>query len=365
MELIVAVALTCILSAVLALLVIIADAVLLNYGECAVTVNKDKEIKLRGGGALLAALMDNKIFIPSACGGRGSCGLCKVKVHKGGGEVLPTEEPYLTAEEIGENVRLSCQIKIRSDVDVEVPEELLSVREYVTTVEKLADLNYDTKFLRLKLAEREEIHFKAGQFVQFQVPPYGSSREPVYRAYSIASAPSDKTHIDLIIRLVPSGICTTYVFEVLKEGAKVTINGPYGKFLLSDSAEELAFIAGGSGIAPILSILHDMKEKGIDRKATFYYGVSTPRDLYLYEETKRIEKELPRFAYVPSIARVPPDHNWDGEVGLVTEVLERRVKEGQVKEAYLCGSPGMIDAAIEVLHRKGIGDASIFYDKFA
>jgi len=365
LELIVAVALTCILSAVLALLVLVADAVLLDYGECTLTLNKDKEIKLEGGGSLLAALMDNKIFIPSACGGRGSCGLCKVKIHKGGGEVLPTEEPYLTVDEVKDNIRLSCQIKIRNDLDIEIPEELLSVKEYQTTVEKLTDLNHDTKYVRLRLAEGDEIDFRAGQFIQFQAPPYGSNPDPVYRAYSIASPPGDKTHVDLIIRLVPKGICTTYVFEVLQEGDKVTINGPHGKFCLTGSSEELVFIAGGSGIAPILSILADMREKGIDRKARFFYGVSTLRDLYLFDEAKKFEGELPGFEYIPSIARLAPDEAWDGETGLVTDVLDRHIKEGQVKEAYLCGSPGMIDASAEVLHRKGIKDNSIFYDKFS
>jgi len=362
-ELLVAVSITCILSAVLAALVVLADAALLDYGECAIRVNGEKEIKVKGGGALLAALMDHKIFIPSACGGRGSCGLCKLKVLEGGGQVLPTEEPYLDEEELAGNVRLSCQIKVRNDIVVEVPEELLRVREFVTTVEGLTDLNYDTKHIRLKLNNGDEIRFTAGQYIQFNVPAYGGSREPVYRAYSIASPAKDVTHVDLVVRLVPNGICTTYVFDVLKQGDQVLINGPYGDFHLRDTDAEILFVAGGSGIAPILSMLHEMAEKGIDRKATFFYGAGTLRDLYLVEETKAFEESVPDFTFVPTLAR--PEDGWDGEAGLVTEVLDRHVADGKDKEAYLCGSPGMIDAVVEVLHGKGITDDRIFYDKFA
>ena len=365
MEFFAAIIITCAIAGVLALLVVLADALLLNYGECAIKVNKEKEIKIQGGGSLLSALGDNKIFIPSACGGRGSCGLCKLKVLAGAGELLPTEEPYLSTEERAGNVRLSCQIKVRNDLEIEIPREILAVREYTTTVERITDLNYDTRELRLKLAEGEEIDFKAGQYIQFTAPPYGENPEPVYRAYSISSPPSEKNAIETIVRLVAGGICTTYIFEVLAEGDEVKINGPYGDFFLSDTDAEIIFVAGGSGIAPIKSILHQMAEGKISRKATFFYGVNSLKELYHVETMKQFEKDVPDFTYVPCLARPAPDGRWEGETGLVTEVLDRHITNGQNKEAYLCGSPGMIDASIEVLKKKGFAEDRIFYDKFA
>jgi len=365
MELVFAIVITCAIAGALALLVVVADALLLNYGECLITVNKEKEIKIQGGGSLLSALGDNKIFIPSACGGRGTCGLCKLKILKGAGELLPTEEPHLSTQERGSNVRLSCQIKVRNDLEIEIPPEILAVREYTTTVERITDLNYDTRELRLKLAEGEEINFKAGQYIQFTAPPYGENPEPVYRAYSVSSPPSEKNAVETIVRLVPGGICTTYIFEVLAEGDEVSINGPYGEFFLQDSDAEIIFVAGGSGIAPIKSILHQMAEGKIPRKRTFFYGVNSLKDLYHVETMKQFERDVPDFTYVPSLARPAPEDKWEGETGLVTEVLDRHIKAGRNMEAYLCGSPGMIDVSIEVLKKKGFTEDRIFYDKFA
>ncbi len=336
------------------------------FGECEISINEEEEPrKVQGGSTLLASLKEHEIFIPSACGGRGSCGLCKVKVLDGGGPLLPTETPHLSKDEIENQIRVSCQIKVRSDIVVEIPEEILTLREYRTLVEKIVDLNYDTKLIRLKLVEPAEISFKPGQYVQLETPPYGKTPEPVYRAYSIGSSPSENTAIELIIRLVPNGICTTFVFDVLKEGDSITMNGPYGDFYLRDTDTEIVFIAGGSGIAPIRSILYRMAEEGSPRKSSFFYGANELRDLYLVEEMKAFEKRIPNFAYVPSIARPVPDEDWQGESGLVTEVVGRYVKDGSSIEAYLCGSPGMIDASIKSLKSKGVTDGHIFYDKFA
>jgi len=365
MEFLVAIGVTCVVSAVLAVLVVWADAVLLNYGECTITVNREKDIKVEGGGHLLGALMDNKIFIPSACGGRGTCGLCKLKVLEGAGEILPTEEPFLTEEEINDNVRLSCQVKVRNDLSLEIPEQLLAVREFQATVERITDLNYDTREIRLSLPEGQKIHFKAGQYVHFTAPAYGENPEPVYRAYSISSSPSDTRAVEIIIRLVPGGICTTYMFEILKEGDTVSINGPYGEFYLRDADADIIFIAGGSGIAPIKSILHEMKENQNPRKAMFFYGVNTVKDLYHVETMRRLEKDLPNFTYIPSIAKTVMDDVWQGETGLVTEVIGKYLKGGDRVAGYLCGSPGMIDASVKVLLKMGVAEERIFYDKFA
>jgi Na+-transporting NADH:ubiquinone oxidoreductase subunit F len=353
------------LSCFLAALLIVADALLLNYGECVITINEEEEKKVEGGKSLLNSLMEHEIFIPSACGGRGTCGLCKVKVGEGGGPLLPTEMPHLTEDEVKGNVRLSCQVKVRSDMRIELPEEILSLKQYQTTVQKIVDLNYDTRLIRLKLVDPPEIEFKPGQYIQLETPPYGKTPEPVYRAYSVASSASEKGALDLIIRRVPEGICTTYCFEIMKEGDPATINGPYGDFFLREAQSEIIFIAGGSGIAPIRSILFQMAEQKIERKATFFYGANDLRDLYLVEEMKEFQKKVPDFTYVPCIAQEEPDDVWEGETGLVTQVVDRHVESCKEQEVYLCGSPAMIDAAVKLLAEKGLTEERTFYDKFA
>ena len=207
--------------------------------------------------------------------------------------------------------------------------------------------------------------FRAGKYIQFVVPAYELTPDPVYRAYSISSAPSRRNTIELEIRLVPNGICTTYVFQHLRVGDPVTINGPYGEFYLRDSDRDIIFVAGGSGMAPIKSILLDMAEKGIRRKATYFFGARSARDLFLVEEMRALEKQLPDFQFVPALSAPAPEDRWEGETGLITEVLDRRFQHLDHHEAYLCGSPGMIDASVKVLRSKGLPEELIFYDKFA
>lgn len=352
------------ISIFLAALLTIAERFLLNYGTCKIIINKDKELEVKGGNHLLGSLLQNDIFIPSACGGRGSCGLCKVKVISGGGPLLPTETPYLSREEQENNIRLACQVRIRSDVEIEIPDELFNIREYTTMVERIEELTYDTKAVFLRLPEGEEMNFKAGQYVQIKIPQYGNNPEEVYRAYSIASSPSDKGLIQLIIRKVPHGISTTYVFDHLKEGDRLDLNGPYGDFYLRDSDREMICIAGGSGLAPIKSILHYLAENNIRRKASFFFGCVAKRDLYYVDEMKAFEEKIPDFRFIPALSAPEEGDNWAGETGLITEVVDRHITDGSEMEAYLCGSPGMIDACIEVLRRKGVPEDRIYYDKF-
>ncbi|MBN2552783.1 MAG: 2Fe-2S iron-sulfur cluster binding domain-containing protein [Spirochaetales bacterium] len=355
----------CSLATFLAVLMVIADLTVGNYGEVKITINDEKEMTVEGGKPLLATLMGEKLFIPSACGGRGSCGFCKVKVVSDIGDYVATELPWITEEEKKQNIRLSCQIKAKKDLAIEIPEELFNVKEYRTRVERIRDLTYDIKEVTLKLIEPAEIKFRAGQYIQFQTPEYELSSESVYRAYSCSSVPSRKDIVELEIRLVPNGICTTYVFQYMKEGDEVTINGPYGEFFLRDTDAEIVFIAGGSGMAPIKSMLLDMAEKGIDRKATYFFGARTTRDLFLLDEMRDLEQRLPRFTFVPALSAPGEGENWSGEKGLITEVLDRHLKDGNNLEAYLCGSPGMIDASVMVLAKKGLPEEHIFYDKFA
>ena len=353
------------ISAVFAFLLTLADRTIGDYGEVKLIINNEKEFTVRGGSSLLSTLIDEKIFIPSACGGKGTCGYCKVQVHSGGGPVLPTETPFLTEEELKNNVRLSCQCKVKQEINIEIPEELFNVKEYFAVVEEIEDMTNVIKRLRVRLPEGEEISFKPGQFIQLKAPLYEGNDEEVYRAYSIASSPWDKNHIELFIGYVPGGKCTTYVHQHLKIGDTVQINGPYGDFYFHDDNErELILVAAGTGIAPIISILKHLKEYKINRKARFYFGAKTPEDLFLLDYFKELEETLYDFKFIPTLSRVTEEHNWTGEKGRVNNAIEKYLDGSDNKEAYLCGNPPMIDSMVTALKEKGIPEELIYFDKF-
>lgn len=353
------------LTAALAALLLLAERVLVNYGPCTIDVNDGaRRLQVQGGETLLAALMGEGIFIPSACGGRGTCAYCKLKILEGGGPPAPTEEALLTPAEIADRVRISCQVKVRSDLAVAVPAELFLVRQYRGVVERIRDLTHDIKELRIRLAEPETISFTPGQYVQLEAPPYGDNPDPVLRAYSISSTPGDDRAVELIVRLVPGGICTTWVFTMLAEGDEVVFSGPYGQFRLSETDREMVWIAGGSGMAPFWSIARHMREQGIDRKVTYFFGAVRRDGLFLVDEFRELEREMPSFRFLPALSAPEESDHWDGERGLITEVVARHVDGGDSKEGYLCGSAGMIDAAVKVLEEKGIPEDRIYYDKF-
>lgn len=353
------------LSGILTLLLLVAEFFFANYGECSIDVNNgEKTFKVEGGASLLTSLASQKLFLPSGCGGRGSCGTCKCRVLEGAGPLLPTEVPYLTDQEKKNDVRLSCQVKVRSDIKIEVPEELLSIKEFETVIESITDFTHDIKGLRFKLPEGETIRFKAGQFANLFSKPYDDVKEETSRAYSISSAPSDNQAIELVIRYVPNGMVTTYVFEHLKVGDKVRLIGPFGEFFLRDSEREIVCIAGGSGLAPIRSIILDMIDRGINnRKTTFFFGAVSQRDLYYVEEFKAIEKEHSWFHFVPALSKDDGDHPY--KKGIITEVVANNYGDMKDIEAYLCGSPGMIDACVKTLTGKDMPVERIYYDKFS
>jgi len=352
----------------LALLLVLMDKVINNYGEVEVDINSGKKkLKVKGGAPLLFTLAENKIFVPSACGGRGSCGMCKVKVLSDVGPILPTEEPYLSPDERERGVRLSCQIKVKKDISIELPEWMLSVNKFRAVVERITSLTHDIKELKLKLLEPEEIEFKAGQYVQLIIPPYGKASESVMRAYSISSPPSQNDAIELIIRKVPGGIATTYIFEHMEEGEKIEFVGPVGEFYLRPTNARIIAIAGGSGMAPIKSIIMDMYEKGIEREIYFFFGARSKADLFHLDCYDELQKKYPYLHFVPALSDPKPEDEWDGEVGLVTEVAEKYLKSlpPADQEGYLCGSPGMISACVKLLTRYGVDESRIYYDKFA
>jgi Na+-transporting NADH:ubiquinone oxidoreductase subunit F len=277
---------------------------------------------------------------------------------------MPAEESHLSAKEIGEGMRLSCQVKVQNDLHIEIPEKRLAVKEYTCTCIGIKELTHDVREFRLKLDEPAEIAYEPGQYVQLLCPAYDGNEE-VYRAYSMASDPADGGAIELVIRLAPGGICTTWCFEHLKEGESVRINGPYGDFHLSDTDATAIFVAGGSGIAPVKCFLHHMKNNGDRRKAIFFFGANLVKDLFYLNLMRDFEKSLEHFRFVPVVAVPGPDEEWSGETGLVTEALARNITNASDSEGYLCGSPGMIDASIKILKQLGMPEDRIYYDKFA
>ncbi len=365
-QVLIATALVCLLTTVFAVLLLAAERILVNYGTCKIDINSGgKQFEAEGGRDLLATLRAEGIYLASACGGRGTCGYCKVKITGGGSPLSPTEIPLLTEQEIRDGVRISCQCKVRNDLAIEIPEELLSVKEFRGTVERIRDLTRDIKELRIKLIEPETIEFTPGKYVQLETPAYGDNPEPVFRAYSISSPPSDNRHIELIIRLVPNGICTTWVFTRLNEGDEVKFTGPFGDFRLSETGREMVWIAGGSGMAPFWSMIRHMKEKGISRKCNYFFGAVKEQDMFFIDELRQLESELDWFTFTPALSGNDVGDSWKGERGLITDVVGRHIGDGSEKEGYLCGSPGMIDASIKVLNEHGITEDKIFYDKFA
>ncbi len=353
-----------ILTLLLAILLVFAERRILNYGPCTLDINDGKKsLTVTGGSSLLSSLAENDIFIPSACGGRGSCAYCKVQVLDGGGMVGPVEEPYLTPEDIKANVRLSCQVKVRRDITLAIPDELFLAKRFQGKLVHKRKLTYDMVELRIALNNPESIEFAAGQYIQLESQEY-AGRDAVMRAYSISSIPSDNRHVEVIIRKVPEGICTTWVFDHLQEGQDVYLSGPFGDFKLSDSKAPAVFLAGGSGMAPIWSILRDMRERGDDREAIYFFSGRNQDDLFFTEELFALEKELPNFSYVPCLTREDPDSDWKGERGRIPAVLPKYIPDTTAYEAYLCGSSNLIDACVDAMKQRGLQEPNIFYDKF-
>jgi len=352
------------ISGFLAFLLVIAEIFFANYGECKIDINGKKELTVKGGNSLLTSLSNNKIFLASACGGRGSCGFCKCKVIEGGGPLLPTEKPFLEQNEIANFVRLACQVKVKNDIKIEIPEEIFNIRKFKTEVIDITDLTYDIKEFTFKLIEPKEIIFKAGQYVQFEAPRYPKSKQLVSRAYSISCSPRYKDKIQLIIRKVPEGICTTYIFNYLKKGDPVNLTGAFGDFYIRDTENDIFFVAGGSGKAPIKSMVEKLFEAGSKRKMVYFFGARTKKDLYYTELFEHYEKKLPDFLYIPILSQPTPECDWKGRTGFIPEYFPEFIRKPEKTEAYLCGSPGMISAVVKGLTKIRVPEEQIFFDKF-
>jgi Na+-transporting NADH:ubiquinone oxidoreductase subunit F len=350
-----------VLLVVLSVVLTIAEKVLINYGICKIDINAgEKPLEMEGGQTLLSSLYSNEIFIPSACGGKGTCGHCKVTVTSGGGPVLPTETPYLTRHELRSNVRLACQVKVREDIYIRIPEDFLNVKMFSATVESTEVLTYDIKEVRFRLNEPDEISQRPGQYVQVQAP---SPDGPVFRAYSISSAAHEPNVVELVVRLVPGGIGSTYLHNV-EVGDPITFTGPYGEFWLNeDPSVEIVCVGGGCGMAPMKNIIYTLYEKWPDRTCWLFFGCRTTKDIFYLERFKELEKKHPNFHVIYALSdALEPGETWDGETGFVHLSVDKYLDAGVARQAFLCGPPLMIEAVTRVLEDKGVSD--IFYDEF-
>jgi len=338
----------------------VADITLGSHEEKEININDKLKLKGSGQDTLLTTLANHKIFIPSACGGKATCGHCKVVVESGGGDLLPTEKGLLTKQEMKEGVRLACQVKSREDMKIHLPDDLLEVKEYTAEVVALHDLTRDIKHVKVRLLSPKTIHFRPGQYVQTLVPGFEA-----FRAYSVASPPSQMDTIEFTIRHIPKGLCTTYIHKALRVGDKLKFTGPYGHFYLKeDSDRPIVCIAGGAGMAPIRSIVSHLKEKNMPRKVSYYFGARSKRDLFFEDELRSIEENYPNFKFYAALSEPAPEDNWHGETGFITDTVRKYEDSLVDAEAYLCGPPPMLDAAVKVLMMKGISQERVLFDKF-
>jgi Na+-transporting NADH:ubiquinone oxidoreductase subunit F len=317
------------------------------------------------GRPLLFSLMANRVLIPSACGGKASCGQCRVRILSGAGGHIKEERALLSGKEMARGVHLACQVRVHGEVRLALPEGYLQARQYTTTVSSIRDLVPGMREVLLEVGSPGPMTFTAGQYIQFLLPGTEDAWEPVSRAYSIASAPSSSNRLTLVFGRVPQGLTTGYVFDRLAVGDEVKVNGPFGEFFLRESENEIILVAGGSGVAPVRGMLLDMAEKRIGRRVTFFFAARTPRDLFYQDDMRRLEEVLPRFRCVPVITNPRPQDDWQGEKGGIASALHRLLPALDHHEAYLCGSPGMIDASIGALRGRGMPGDRIFFDKFS
>jgi len=351
------------LSVALAIWLMISEQLLVNYGICKLDINAgEKPLEVEGGRTLLSSLYSNEIFIPSACGGKGSCGHCKITITEGGGPVLPTETPYLTRKELRTNLRLACQVKIREDIYVRIPSDLLNVRMFTSTVESIIELTHDIKEIRLKLDEPAEISHRPGQYVQVQAP---SLDNPVFRAYSISSPVYEPSLVQLVVKLVSGGIASTYLHN-LNVGDTVNFTGPYGEFMLSeDPSVEIICVGGGCGMAPIRNIIYTIYEKWPDRSCWLFFGCRTTKDIFFLSEFEKLAEKYAGFNVVYALSdELGKREKWDGETGFIHLAVDKYLTTGVRRQAFLCGPPLMIEAVTRILEEKGLRSEDIFYDEF-
>lgn len=380
-----------------------ARAKLVNSGDITIVVNDEKNITVPAGGKLLQTLANSGLFLPSACGGGGSCAQCKCIVLEGGGDMLPTEEAHFTKREAKEGWRLSCQTPVKQNMKVHVEEDVFGVKQWECEVESNPNVATFIKELTLRLPEGENVDFRAGGYVQLEAPVHhvkfsdfdieeeyrgdwqhfgffkleSKVTEPVIRAYSMANYPDEKGIVKFNIRIatppprtqgLPPGQMSSYVFS-LKPGDKITVYGPFGEFFAKDTDAEMVFIGGGAGMAPMRSHIFDqLRRLNSKRKMSFWYGARSLRELFYKEDYDMLAAENDNFDWHIALSDPQPEDNWDGMTGFIHNVLfEEYLKEHEAPEDcefYMCGPPMMNQAVIKMLKDLGVEDDNIMLDDF-
>lgn len=378
---------------------------LVQSGSVTITINDDPSLALKvpAGNTLLGTLGDNKIFIPSACGGKGACGVCEVIVKEGGGTLLPTETGFINRGEAKRGCRLACQVKVKRDMAIEIPAEVFNVRKWKCRVISNRNVATFIKELRLALPEGEEVPFRAGGYMQLECPahdidfktfdieaPYRDDwdkfdlwrfksklAEPIERAYSMANYPLEKGQLLFTIRIafppgykteIPPGIMSSYVFN-LKPGDELTVSGPFGEFFARETNKEMCFIGGGAGMAPMRSHIFDqLKRLRSTRKMTFWYGARSLKEAFYVDEFDALQASNPNFKWHLALSEPLPEDDWKGSVGFIHNVLRdqylSRHPAPEDIEYYMCGPGVMNKAVIDMLLSLGVDRENIMLDDF-
>lgn len=389
-------------------ILVIVRKKLAPQGKVKININDEKEIEVEPGNSLLATLANEQIFLPSACGGGGSCGMCRCQVLEGGGTILPTETGFFSRKEQQNHWRLGCQVKVREDMKIHINPQIFGIKKWECEVVSNRNVATFIKEFVVKLPEGEHLKFLSGGYIQIDVPKidvnykdidvddeykadwekFGMfdlvmhNPEPQFRAYSMASYPAEDNIIMLNVRIatppfdrvnggfmkVNPGVCSSYIYS-LKPGDKVTISGPYGEFHIKDTKREIIFIGGGAGMAPMRSHILDLfLTKHTDRKVSYWYGGRSLRELFYIDDFRKIEEENPNFKFNIALSAPLPEDNWTGYVGNIHEVLlENYLKnhsEPEEIEYYLCGPPMMTAAVLKMLDSLGVPKEMISFDDF-
>jgi len=391
----------------LVLILNFAESKLLPQGDVTIEINGDSEknITTRPGSTLLSVLAGQSVFLPSACGGGGTCAMCECQVTEGGGEILPTETGHISRSKAKDNWRLACQVKIKDNMKIQVPDEIFSIQKWEATVESNNNVATFIKELVLNLPEGENLKFQAGGYIQIDIPEYhnlsfsdfeieneyhpdwdqykiwdlvANNDEPVFRAYSMANHPAEGNRVMLNVRIAtpppalwneaPPGLASSYIFN-LKPGDKVTISGPYGEFFIKDTEREMVYIGGGAGMAPMRShLFHLFQTLKTGRKVSFWYGARSVREMFYDEHFKEIENKFPNFSYNVALSEPMEEDNWSGHTGFIHQVLHdeylKNHEDPTEIEYYMCGPPPMINACDGMLDSLGVDKEMIAYDSF-
>lgn len=384
-------------------IIVFARSKLVSSGDVNITINGEKTVTVPAGGKLLQTLAAEKLFVPSACGGGGTCAQCRVKVHSGGGAILPTEQGHINKREATCGDRLSCQVAVKQDMEIEVPEEVFGVKKWRCKVRSNDNVATFIKELILELPEGEDVNFRAGGYIQIEAPKYSlsykdfevakeyhedwdrfkiwdfnaESNEPIERAYSMANCPVEKGIVMLNVRIaspppgssgIPAGKMSSYIFN-LKAGDEVVISGPFGEFYARETEKEMVFIGGGAGMAPMRSHLFDQFNRiKTKRKITFWYGARSKKEMFYVEDFDKLDKENPNFSWHVALSDAMPEDKWDGYTGFIHNVLyEQYLKDHPAPEDceyYMCGPPMMNQSVINMLLDLGVDREDIMLDDF-